>query len=61
MLKNKKDASMKKFDYGWFGNLRKYWSFSAPTYDISGISQNVILLAGQYDKIADLTDATLLH
>ncbi|EAR86219.1 Ab-hydrolase associated lipase region protein (macronuclear) [Tetrahymena thermophila SB210] len=61
MLNNKKDASMKKFDYGLIGNLKKYGSIHAPEYDISSITQKVYLVAGAYDRIADITDATLLH
>lgn len=61
MLQNPIDSDMKKFDYGPIKNFMVYGTITAPSYDISGITQKIHLVAGKYDKIADMTDAQLLH
>ncbi|KAH9324828.1 hypothetical protein KI387_005006, partial [Taxus chinensis] len=47
-----------KYDYGFFGNLIKYWRISPPSYDLSAIPERLtfFLAHGGRDKVADPED-----
>ncbi|KAH9306951.1 hypothetical protein KI387_011355, partial [Taxus chinensis] len=47
-----------KYDYGFFGNLVKYWRISPPSYDLSAIPERLtfFLAHGGRDKVADPED-----
>ncbi|GLJ09318.1 hypothetical protein SUGI_0106560 [Cryptomeria japonica] len=47
-----------KYDYGFFGNLAKYWSISPPSYDLSAIPKRLpfFLAHGGKDRVADAED-----
>jgi len=50
----------KMYDYGTKGNLQNYNQSSPPIFNLSNITFPVHLFVGEYDKLADMADATQL-
>lgn len=52
---------MRMFDYGPLTNIKMYGKLIPPSYDLTKIDQKVHLIAGKYDRIADIIDVNALH
>lgn len=47
-----------KYNYGWIGNLRRYFSLSPPAYELHNIPSSLPILVahGGMDALSDLLD-----
>jgi len=47
-----------KYDYGWWGNLRRYGHLHPPSFDLSSIPESLPIWMGYggLDALADVTD-----
>lgn len=54
------EAHFQKYDYGYFGNLRRYGSLSPAKYDLSKINTDIALFSGSHDSLADPKDVKWL-
>ena len=47
-----------KYDYGWIGNIRRYFSLSPPAYELHNIPSNLSILVahGGVDALSDPLD-----
>lgn len=54
-----RDGTYSKYDYGFVGNLRRYYRFSPPKYDLADIPTSLPLWMawGGNDALADALDA----
>ena len=50
-----------KYNYGAKGNMKVYGSKEPPTYEVGNITFPVHLIAGYYDRLADMKDVELLY
>ena len=50
-----------KYDYGAKGNMKVYGSKEPPVYEVKNITFPVHLMAGYYDRLADMKDVELLY
>lgn len=51
-------GSFAKYDYGWWGNLRRYGQLHPPSFDLSSIPESLPIWMGYggLDALADVTD-----
>ncbi|NP_001347451.1 Triacylglycerol lipase 1-like precursor [Zea mays] len=51
-------GSFAKYDYGWWGNLRRYGQLRPPSFDLSSIPESLPIWMGYggLDALADVTD-----
>ncbi|XP_066389935.1 triacylglycerol lipase 1-like [Miscanthus floridulus] len=51
-------GSFAKYDYGWWGNLRRYGHLHPPSFDLSSIPESLPIWMGYggLDALADVTD-----
>ncbi|KAJ1288926.1 hypothetical protein BS78_02G126100 [Paspalum vaginatum] len=51
-------GSFAKYDYGWWGNLRRYGQLRPPPFDLSSIPESLPMWMGYggLDELADVTD-----
>ena len=52
---------MKRFDLGITGNMQKYGQAKPPDVPLSNYNMPTALIAGTYDKLADVTDVAWLN
>lgn len=54
-------GKFRQYDYGLFGNLKKYGSLTPPKYDLSAVTAPVYLLYSNNDWLSHQTDVLKLY
>merc|ERR1712142_81467 len=55
------EGEFQKYDYGFFGNMYMYKSWSPPKYDLTKVNLPVVLISGTHDWLADPKDVDWLR
>jgi len=55
------DDRFQKYDYGYFGNMKRYHSLSPPSYPLKNIETELVLFSGGSDTLADPKDVRWLR